>query len=237
MEKTNFLYEGKAKQLYLTDDENLVIVLYKDDATAGNGIKKGSIKNKGILNNDITTLIFNLLEDHGIKTHFVKKLNEREQLCQKVDIFPLEVIVRNVIAGSMAERLGIKEGTKPINTIFEICYKNDKYGDPLINDHHAVSLGLATYDELREIYSITDKINKLLKEKFDELGIILVDFKIEFGKNSKGEILLADEITPDTCRFWDKETGEKLDKDRFRRNLGNIEEAYLEIFKRLAGKN
>ncbi|ACZ00546.1 phosphoribosylaminoimidazolesuccinocarboxamide synthase [Streptobacillus moniliformis] len=237
MEKTNFLYEGKAKQLYLTDDENLVIVLYKDDATAGNGIKKGSIKNKGILNNDITTLIFNLLEDHGIKTHFVKKLNEREQLCQKVDIFPLEVIVRNVIAGSMAERLGIKEGTKPINTIFEICYKNDKYGDPLINDHHAVSLGLATYDELREIYSITDKINKLLKEKFDELGIILVDFKIEFGKNSKGEILLADEITPDTCRFWDKETGEKLDKDRFRRDLGNIEEAYLEIFKRLAGKN
>lgn len=237
MEKTNFLYEGKAKQLYLTDDENLVIVLYKDDATAGNGIKKGSIKNKGILNNDITTLIFNLLEDHGIKTHFVKKLNEREQLCQKVDIFPLEVIVRNVIAGSMAERLGIKEGTKPINTIFEICYKNDKYGDPLINDHHAVSLGLATYDELREIYSITDKINKLLKEKFDELGIMLVDFKIEFGKNSKGEILLADEITPDTCRFWDKETGEKLDKDRFRRDLGNIEEAYLEIFKRLAGKN
>ncbi|WP_064613443.1 phosphoribosylaminoimidazolesuccinocarboxamide synthase [Streptobacillus moniliformis] len=237
MEKTNFLYEGKAKQLYLTDDENLVIVLYKDDATAGNGIKKGSIKNKGILNNDITTLIFNLLEDHGIKTHFLKKLNEREQLCQKVDIFPLEVIVRNVIAGSMAERLGIKEGTKPINTIFEICYKNDKYGDPLINDHHAVSLGLATYDELREIYSITDKINKLLKEKFDELGIMLVDFKIEFGKNSKGEILLADEITPDTCRFWDKETGEKLDKDRFRRDLGNIEEAYLEIFKRLAGKN
>ncbi|WP_064579755.1 phosphoribosylaminoimidazolesuccinocarboxamide synthase [Streptobacillus moniliformis] len=237
MEKTNFLYEGKAKQLYLTDDENLVIVLYKDDATAGNGIKKGSIKNKGILNNDITTLIFNLLEDHGIKTHFVKKLNEREQLCQKVDIFPLEVIVRNVIAGFMAERLGIKEGTKPINTIFEICYKNDKYGDPLINDHHAVSLGLATYDELREIYSITDKINKLLKEKFDELGIILVDFKIEFGKNSKGEILLADEITPDTCRFWDKKTGEKLDKDRFRRDLGNIEEAYLEIFKRLAGKN
>ncbi|WP_064608891.1 phosphoribosylaminoimidazolesuccinocarboxamide synthase [Streptobacillus moniliformis] len=237
MEKTNFLYEGKAKQLYLTDDENLVIVLYKDDATAGNGIKKGSIKNKGILNNDITTLIFNLLEDHDIKTHFVKKLNEREQLCQKVDIFPLEVIVRNVIAGSMAERLGIKEGTKPINTIFEICYKNDKYGDPLINDHHAVSLGLATYDELREIYSITDKINKLLKEKFDELGIMLVDFKIEFGKNSKGEILLADEITPDTCRFWDKETGEKLDKDRFRRDLGNIEEAYLEIFKRLAGKN
>ncbi|WP_073507577.1 phosphoribosylaminoimidazolesuccinocarboxamide synthase [Streptobacillus notomytis] len=237
MEKRDFLYEGKAKQLYLTDDKDLVIVLYKDDATAGNGVKKGSIKNKGILNNDITTLIFNLLEDHGIKTHFVKKINEREQLCQKVDIFPLEVIVRNIIAGSMSERLGIKEGTKPVNTIFEICYKNDSYGDPLINDHHAVALGLATYDELKKIYDITDKINNLLKEKFDKLGINLVDFKIEFGKNSKGEILLADEITPDTCRFWDKFTGEKLDKDRFRRDLGNVEEAYLEIFKRLGRKD
>ncbi len=237
MEKRDFLYEGKAKQLYLTDDKDLVIVLYKDDATAGNGVKKGSIKNKGILNNDITTLIFNLLEDHGIKTHFVKKINEREQLCQKVDIFPLEVIVRNIIAGSMAERLGIKEGTKPVNTIFEICYKNDSYGDPLINDHHAVALGLVTYDELKKIYDITDKINNLLKEKFDKLGINLVDFKIEFGKNSKGEILLADEITPDTCRFWDKFTGEKLDKDRFRRDLGNVEEAYLEIFKRLGRKD
>ncbi len=234
MEKREFIYEGKAKQLYTTDDENLVIVHYKDDATAGNGAKKGTIKNKGILNNDITTLIFNLLEENGIKTHFVKKLNEREQLCQKVKIFPLEVIVRNLIAGSMAKRVGIKEGTKPVNTIFEICYKNDEYGDPLINDHHAVALNLATYEELEEIYSITAKINNLLKERFDKLGITLVDFKIEFGKNSKGEILLADEITPDTCRFWDKETGEKLDKDRFRRDLGNIEEAYLEIFSRLS---
>ncbi|NYV28240.1 phosphoribosylaminoimidazolesuccinocarboxamide synthase [Streptobacillus felis] len=236
MEKREFLYEGKAKQLYTTDDKDLVIVLYKDDATAGNGAKKGSIKNKGILNNDITTLIFNLLEEHGIKTHFVKKLNEREQLCQKVDIFPLEVIVRNLIAGSMAKRVGIEEGTKPVNTIFEICYKNDEYGDPLINDHHAVALGLATYDELKEIYEITAKINNLLKERLDKLGIILVDFKIEFGKNSKGEILLADEITPDTCRFWDKETGKKLDKDRFRRDLGDIEEAYMEIFERLSAK-
>lgn len=237
MEKKEFIYEGKAKQLFKTDDENLVIVHYKDDATAGNGAKKGTIKNKGILNNEITTVIFNLLEQHGIKTHFVKKLNDREQLCQKVTIFPLEVITRNLIAGSMAKRVGIKEGTKPTNTIFEICYKNDEYGDPLINDHHAVALNLATYEELNTIYEITSKINNLLKEKFDELGIILVDFKIEFGKNSKGEILLADEITPDTCRFWDKETGEKLDKDRFRRDLGNIEEAYLEIFKRLGGKN
>lgn len=237
MEKRDFIYEGKAKQLYKTDDENLVIVHYKDDATAGNGAKKGTIQNKGILNNEITTVIFELLEKNGIKTHFVKKLNDREQLCQRVDIFPLEVITRNLIAGSMAKRVGIKEGTKPNNTIFEICYKNDEYGDPLINDHHAVALNLATYEELNEIYAITAKINNLLKEKFDELGIILVDFKIEFGKNSKGEILLADEISPDTCRFWDKETGEKLDKDRFRRDLGNVEDAYLEIFKRLGGKN
>lgn len=233
MEKRDFIYEGKAKQLYKTDDENLVIVHYKDDATAGNGAKKGTIHNKGILNNDITTIIFELLEKNGIKTHFVKKLNDRDQLCQKVNIFPLEVITRNLIAGSMAKRVGIPEGTKPSNTIFEICYKNDEYGDPLINDHHAVALNLATYEELAEIYAITAKINNLLKEKFDKLGIILVDFKIEFGKNSKGEILLADEITPDTCRFWDKETGEKLDKDRFRRDLGNVEDAYLEIFKRL----
>jgi|GEM_PF-184743 len=174
-----------------------------------------------------------LYEEHGIKTHFVKKLNDRDQLCQRVTIFPLEVIVRNIIAGSMAKRVGIKEGTKINNTIFEICYKNDEYGDPLINDHHAVAMGLATYDELKEIYDITAKINNLLKEKFDKIGITLVDFKIEFGKNSKGEILLADEITPDTCRLWDKETGEKLDKDRFRRDLGNIEEAYIEVVKRL----
>ena len=161
------------------------------------------------------------------------KKYERDQLCQKVQIFPLEVIVRNLIAGSMAKRVGIAEGTKPSNTIFEICYKNDEYGDPLINDHHAVALNLATYEELKEIYAITSKINELLKEKFDKIGITLVDFKIEFGKNSKGEILLADEITPDTCRLWDKETGEKLDKDRFRRDLGNIEEAYIEVVKRL----
>lgn len=234
MEKREFIYEGKAKQLYNTDDENLVIVHYKDDATAGNGTKKGTIHNKGILNNEITSIIFNMLEENGIKTHFVKKLNDREQLCQKVKIFQLEVIVRNIIAGSMAKRLGIKEGTKAENTIFEICYKNDEYGDPLINDHHAVALNLATYDELNKIYEITSKINNLLKEKFDKLGITIVDFKIEFGKNENGEILLADEITPDTCRLWDKATGEKLDKDRFRRDLGNIEEAYIEVFKRLS---
>ncbi len=236
MEKREFIYEGKAKQLYNTDDKDLVIVHYKDAATAGNGEKKGTIKNKGILNNDITVLIFNLLEENGIKTHFVKKLNERDQLCQKAKIFPLEVIIRNVIAGSMAKRLGVEEGTKPENTIYELCYKNDDYGDPLINEHHAVALKLATYEQLNEIYEITMKINNLLKERFDKIGITLVDFKIEFGLNSKGEIILADEITPDTCRFWDKETGKKLDKDRFRRDLGNIEEAYLEIFKRLGSK-
>ena len=216
MEKKDFLYEGKAKQIYSTDDENYVIIHYKDDATAGNGEKKGSIKDKGIINNQITALLFTRLEEKGIRTHFKEKLNDRDQLCEKVKIFPLEVIVRNIITGSMSKRLGVKEGTKPENTILEICYKNDEYGDPLINDHHAVALGLATYDELKKIYEITLKINDFLKELFDKEGIILVDFKIEFGKNSKGEILLADEITPDTCRLWDKETGKKLDKDRFR---------------------
>ena len=233
MEKKDFLYEGKAKQIYSTDDENYVIIHYKDDATAGNGEKKGSIKDKGIINNQITALLFTRLEEKGIRTHFKEKLNDRDQLCEKVKIFPLEVIVRNIITGSMSKRLGVKEGTKPENTILEICYKNDEFGDPLINDHHAVALGLATYDELKKIYEITLKINDFLKELFDKEGIILVDFKIEFGKNSKGEILLADEITPDTCRLWDKETGKKLDKDRFRQDLGGIEEAYIEILKRL----
>ena len=233
MEKRDFLYEGKAKQIYSTDDENLVIIHYKDDATAGNGEKKGRIKDKGIINNQITTLLFKRLEEKGIRTHFKEKLNDRDQLCEKVKIFPLEVIVRNIITGSMSKRLGVAEGTKPENTILEICYKNDEYGDPLINDHHAVALGLATYEELDKIYEITRKINDFLKELFDKEGIILVDFKIEFGKNSNGEILLADEITPDTCRLWDKETGKKLDKDRFRQDLGGIEEAYIEILKRL----
>jgi phosphoribosylaminoimidazole-succinocarboxamide synthase len=232
-EKKEFIYEGKAKQVYTTTDENLVIIHYKDDATAGNGAKKGTIKDKGIMNNTITTLLFQMLEKNGIKTHLVKKLNDRDQLCQRVKIFPLEVIVRNIIAGSMAKRVGIEEGTIPTNVIFEICYKNDEYGDPLINDHHAVALKLASYDELKTIYEITSKINEILKSTFDKIGIVLVDFKIEFGKNAKGEILLADEITPDTCRLWDKKTGKKLDKDRFRRDLGGIEEAYIEVLNRL----
>ena len=233
VEKKDFIYEGKAKQVYSTTGENLVIIHYKDDVTAGNGAKKGTIVNKGVMNNKITAMLFRMLEKNGIKTHLVDVLNDRDQLCQRVKIFPLEVIVRNVIAGSMAARVGIPEGTKPTNTIFEICYKNDAYGDPLINDHHAVALGLCTYEELAEIYRITGQINNLLKDAFDKIGVTLVDFKIEFGKNAAGEILLADEITPDTCRLWDKETGKKLDKDRFRRDLGGIEEAYIEVLKRL----
>lgn len=233
MQKKDFIYEGKAKQVYSTDDENLVIIHYKDDATAGNGVKKGTIKDKGIINNKITAKLFSVLEKNGIRTHFKEMLNDRDQLCEKLEIVPLEVIVRNVITGSMAKRVGIADGTIPKTTIFEICYKNDEYGDPLINDYHAVAMGLATFDELRYIYETTSKINDLLKKVFDEEGITLVDFKIEFGKNSKGEILLADEITPDTCRLWDKATGKKLDKDRFRQDLGRIEEAYIEILNRL----
>lgn len=234
--KNECVYEGKAKKVYSTNDENLVIIHFKDDATAGNGAKKGTIVNKGIMNNEITVTLFKMLEKNGIKTHLVEKLNDRDQLCQKVEIIPLEVIVRNLIAGSMSKRLGIEEGTKAENTIFEICYKNDEFGDPLINDHHAVALKIATYEELEKIYEITGKINRLLQEYFDKIGIILVDFKIEFGKNSKGEILLADEITPDTCRLWDKETKKKLDKDRFRRDLGGIEEAYIEVLSRVEDK-
>ena len=233
MQKKDFIYEGKAKQVYSTDDENLVIIHYKDDATAGNGVKKGTIKDKGIINNKITAKLFSVLEKNGIRTHFKEMLNDRDQLCEKLERVPLEVIVRNVITGSMAKRVGIADGTIPKTTIFEICYKNDEYGDPLINDYHAVAMGLATFDELKYIYETTSKINDLLRKVFDEEGITLVDFKIEFGKNSKGEILLADEITPDTCRLWDKATGKKLDKDRFRQDLGGIEEAYIEILNRL----
>ena len=234
IEKKEFLYQGKAKRIYATNDPEQVIIHYKDDATAFNAQKKGSIQDKGILNNEITALIFNFLESKGIKTHFVKKLNDREQLCKKVSIIPLEVIVRNIIAGSMAKRLDIKEGTKPPNIIFDLSYKRDDLGDPLINDHHAVALGATTYEELKYLYEVTGTINTLLKAHFLKEDIILVDFKLEYGKNSKGDILLADEISPDTCRFWDKKTMKKLDKDRFRRDLGDIREAYVEILKRLS---
>lgn len=234
MEKRDFLYEGKAKQVYTTDDPNLIVIRYKDDATAFNNLKKGSIQDKGVINNQITTRLFNLLAENGVKTHFHERLNDREQLCERVTIIPLEVIVRNLIAGSMAKRLNITEGTKPSNQVMEISYKDDALGDPLINDDHAVALGAATYEELAKIYAQASKINQVLQKFFAERNLILVDFKIEFGKTSTGEIVLADEISPDTCRLWDSETLEKLDKDRFRRDLGQVEEAYNEVLRRLA---
>ena len=230
------LYEGKAKRIYSTAKADEVIVYYKDDATAFNGEKKSQIDNKGILNNAITTMIYEMLNEKGVKTHFIKKINDREQLCKKVEIVPLEVIVRNVAAGSMAKRLGLEEGYALKTTVFELSYKDDSLGDPLINDSHAVAIGATTFEELKVIYGMTAKINDLLKEFFAKLNINLIDFKIEFGKLPSGEILLADEISPDTCRFWDATTGEKLDKDRFRRNMGNVEDAYIEILNRIKGE-
>jgi len=232
MEKSVLLYEGKAKIMYSTEKEDEVRVYFKDDATAFNGIKKAQIDNKGILNNSITTMLFELLEKKGIKTHFIKKLSDREQLCKKVEIVPLEVIVRNVAAGSMAKRYGIVEGTELKTTVFELSYKNDDLGDPLINDSHAVAMGLTTPEELSEIYKSASEINDILREIFLKVDINLIDFKLEFGRFN-GEIILADEISPDTCRFWDVKTGEKLDKDRFRRDLGNVTEAYEEILSRI----
>ena len=235
MENSVLLYEGKAKKIYSTDKKDEVIVYYKDDATAFNGIKKAQIENKGILNNSITSMLFELLEKKGVRTHFIKKIDDRAQLCKKVEIVPLEVIVRNVAAGSMAKRYGIVEGTKLKTTVLELSYKNDELGDPLINDYHAVAMGLATFEELLEIYGLASEINDILKEVFLKQDINLIDFKLEFGRFN-GEILLADEISPDTCRFWDVKTGEKLDKDRFRRDLGNVTEAYVEILSRITGK-
>ena len=233
MTKGAMLYEGKAKQVFETDNPTEVIVRFKDDATAFNAQKKGSVDLKGEMNNAITTLIFEYLNSKGVKTHFIKKLDEREQLVKKVQIIPLEMVVRNYSAGSMAQRLGIEEGIKSPVTIFDICYKKDELGDPLINDHHAVFLGAATYEELDEMYELTSDINDILIDLFDQMNIILVDFKIELGKDANGTIILADEISPDTCRLWDKDTMKKLDKDRFRRDLGEITEAYVEIFNRL----
>ena len=233
MKQLDMLYEGKAKQVFATDEEDKVIIHYKDAATAFNNIKKATIENNGVLNNKISTIVFHYLQAKGIPTHYIETLNERDQLCLRVSILPLEVIVRNVIAGSMAKRLGIEEGTKAPNTIFEICYKDDALGDPLINDHHAVALGAATYEELAEIYALTARINEALIEMFASINIRLVDFKIEFGKTADGKIVLADEISPDTCRLWDATTNEKLDKDRFRRDMGKVIEAYEEINARL----
>lgn len=233
MKQLEMLYEGKAKQVFKTDDAEKIIIHYKDAATAFNNIKKATIENKGVLNNAISTLIFEQLHAAGVKTHYIETLNDRDQLCRRVTIIPIEVIVRNTIAGSMAQRLGIEEGIKPTNVIFDICYKKDELGDPLINDHHAVALGIATYDELKQIYAMTSKINEVLTSMFRKMNINLVDFKIEFGRTSDGEIILADEVSPDTCRLWDLTTNEKLDKDRFRRDLGKVREAYEEILARL----
>ena len=223
MEKRELLYEGKSKQVYKTDDPNKIIIHYKDDTTAFNGIKKAIIANKGVLNNAISSLIYERLNKAGIPTHFIKKVN----------IIPLEVVVRNVIAGSMAKRLNIEEGTIPSNVIREIDYKNDALGDPLINDDHAVSLGICSYDDLKKIYELTDRINNELKKMFDSVDVILVDYKIEFGFDCDGNIVLSDEISPDSARLWDKKSLAKLDKDRFRRDLGKVVEAYEEILKRL----
>lgn len=234
--KLEQLYEGKAKQVFGTDDPDLVIIRYKDDATAFNGEKKGQIEDKGVLNNAITSAIFTMLNEKGIPTHFIEKLNEREQLCKKVSIIPLEVIVRNLAAGSMAKRLGLTEGMELKTTIFELSYKDDSLGDPLINDFHAIGIGAATREDLETIYEITARINDLLKAFFLEQNVILVDFKLEFGRDSQGQIILADEISPDTCRFWDAVTREKLDKDRFRRDLGNVREAYIEMLDRITKK-
>ena len=228
------LYEGKAKQIYSTENENEFIVYFKDDATAFNGEKKAEILSKGILNNKISTIIFEMLHDKHIQTHFIKNLSEREMLVKKVEILPLEVIVRNITAGSFCKRVGIEEGLVLDEPIFEICYKNDEYCDPMLNDDHAVAMKLATREELKFLKEETVKINEVMKECFLKIGLKLVDFKLEFGKDAKGNIILADEISPDTCRLWDVDTNEKLDKDRFRIDLGDLVQGYKEVLARMS---
>jgi len=236
MEKREQLYEGKAKKVYATDDSTLVLVDYKDDATAFNGLKKGTIEGKGAINNRVTNHLMKLLESQGVPTHFVQELSARETLVKKVQIVPLEVIVRNVAAGSLSKRLGLPEGTKLAKTVLEFCYKDDELGDPMVNDYHIAAMGWATEAEMETIcrYSLT--VNRVLGEYLKDLNIELIDFKLEFGRLADGTIVLADEISPDTCRFWDVTTHEKLDKDRFRRDLGGVENAYHEILKRLLGE-
>ena len=233
MEKTAQLYEGKAKKVYATDDENLVIVDYKDDATAFNGLKKGTIRGKGVINNKVTNHLMQLLEKEGVPTHFVKELSDRETLVKKVSIVPLEVIIRNISAGSFSKKYGVDEGIVFEAPTIEFSYKNDELGDPLINEYHALALKLATKDEINQIKTMALRVNDVLKGYFKELGVDLVDFKLEFGKTTDGKLVLADEISPDTCRFWDSVTHEKLDKDRFRRDLGGVEDAYAEMMKRI----
>ena len=235
MKKLQQIYEGKAKKVYATDDPGLVLVEYKDDATAFNGLKKGTIVGKGVINNKVTNHMMRMLEKEGVPTHYVEELSDRETLVKKVSIVPLEVIIRNISAGSFSKRYGVEEGIVFSEPTIEFSYKNDDLGDPLINAYHAVALGLATWDEIDTIKKYAFKVNDFMKKYLIELGIRLVDFKLEFGKTAEGAIVLADEISPDTCRFWDKDTNEKLDKDRFRRDLGGVEDAYQEIMRRLMG--
>lgn len=233
MQKTELLYEGKAKKVYATEDPEYCIVSYKDDATAFNGLKKGTIVGKGVVNNRMSNFMFKLLEQQGVKTHLVEELNDRETVVRKVTIVPLEVIVRNKAAGSLSKRLGLEEGTPMRVPVLEFCYKNDDLGDPMVNDYHILAAGLATKEEIDQIASMSLKINETMLDFFKSVNVDLIDFKIEFGKTTDGEIILADEISPDTCRFWDIHTGEKLDKDRFRRDMGGVEEAYAEMMKRI----
>ena len=236
MEKKEMLYEGKAKKVYTTEDPDVLIVSYKDDATAFNGEKKGTITGKGVINNVMSNHMFQLLEQQGVPTHFVEQLSERETLVKKVSIVPLEVIIRNISAGSFAKRFGVEEGIVFDEPTIEFSYKNDELGDPLMNAYHAIALKAATREEIETIKAMAFKVNEVMKQYFDTLNVILVDFKLEFGKTADGKIVLADEISPDTCRLWDKTTKEKLDKDRFRRDMGGVEEAYQEIMKRVMGK-
>ncbi len=236
MEKTVQLYEGKAKKVYATNDDSLVIVSYKDDATALDGLKKGTIAGKGAINNRMSNYLMKLLEKNGVKTHFVEELNDRETVVKKVSIVPLEVIIRNISAGSFAKRYGVAEGIVFAEPTIEFSYKNDELHDPLINSYHALALGLATKAEIEQIKSMAFKINQIMKEYFLSLGVKLVDFKLEFGRLADGTIVLADEISPDTCRFWDAQTNEKLDKDRFRRDMGGVEDAYNEMMRRVFGE-
>jgi len=236
MTKEKLLYEGKAKKVFTTDNKDFLIVSYKDDATAFNGLKKGTIEGKGAINNRLTNFFMQLLEKEGGPTHFVEELNDRETVVKCVHIVPLEVIVRNIAAGSLAKRVGVPEGTPLRSTVLEFCYKNDELGDPMVNDYHIKAMGWASEEELQRIKEYSLKINEVLSAFFAEVGITLVDFKLEFGITGDNTLVLADEISPDTCRFWDSKTGEKLDKDRFRRDLGGVEEAYQEIIRRTLGE-
>ncbi len=233
MQKKELVYEGKAKKVYTTDDPEVYIVSYKDDATAFNGLKKGTIQGKGVVNNRMSNFMFRLLEKEGIPTHYVEELSDRETAVKKVTIVPLEVIVRNKAAGSLSKRLGLPEGTPMKMPVLEFSYKNDELGDPMVNDYHILATGLATREELDRIAEMSLKINRLMLEFFKSVGVDLIDFKLEFGKTSDGTIILADEISPDTCRFWDVNTQEKLDKDRFRRDMGGVEDAYTEMMRRI----